>query len=51
MSLLLEGKIMTMIFKIIQMMVHQAQNQMNHAKKENIKSRIYHPTFKHKLSP
>ena len=36
-SLLLEGNIMMMIFKVIHVMVHEAQNQMNYAKKENIK--------------
>lgn len=37
MSLLLEGNILMMMIKMIQMMIRQTQNQMNHAKKENIK--------------
>lgn len=49
MSLLLKGKIMVMIIKMMQLMAHQSQNQMNHAHKEI--ENIYHPTIKRQLSP
>lgn len=37
-SLLVEGEKMVMVFKVTQMIVHETQNQMNHAKGKKCKT-------------